>query len=49
MTVRVTFKFDPDEVDEDDETGMTEGEFDQLIDAVAGLGGYDVEAERVVE
>jgi hypothetical protein len=45
-TVKVTFKYEPDSPDEEDDTGMTEEEYEQLMDQLAALGGYDVEISK---
>lgn len=46
MMVKVTFSYDPDEVDEADATGMSEAEHDRLQDQLGLLGAYDVEIAK---
>ena len=47
MAVKVTFLFDPEpeEADDDDSTGLSEEGYNELSDAVSALGGYDVKFE----
>jgi hypothetical protein len=45
-TVRVTFLYDPDDPDDDHPTGMSEEDHGYLSEAVAGLGGYDIEIRK---
>jgi hypothetical protein len=46
--VRVTFKMDV--TDPDDQTGLTEEEFDNVMNEIPmTLGGYDVEVAKVNE
>lgn len=43
--VRVTLKLEV--TDEDDNTGLTEGDYDAVQEAVVQMGGYDIEVEKV--
>jgi hypothetical protein len=44
--VRVTFKYEPDEPDEEHPTGLSEEEYEHLSDALVALGAYDIEIEK---
>lgn len=48
MRVRVTFVFEPEpeEIDEDDPTGLTADAFERLMDQLVGVGATDVEASK---
>jgi len=41
--VTVTFKYEPDEPDADDSTGMSKEEFSQLTEQLAALGADEIE------
>lgn len=44
--VTVTFRYTPEEPDPDDSTGMSNDEFDRLMDALMPLGAEDVKVEK---
>lgn len=44
--VTVTFKYEPEEPDEGDSTGMSNDEYERLTDQIMVLGGHDVEIEK---
>jgi hypothetical protein len=45
--VKVTFVYVPEEPDPGDSTGMTEDEYNRLIDQLMQLGAEDTTIERV--
>ena len=45
--VKVTFNYEPDDPDDDDATGMSSDEYDQLYDALISLGADNVEIKKV--
>jgi hypothetical protein len=49
MTVEVTFQYEPepDEVDADDPSGLTEEAYTKLMDEVIQIGGGDVGIRQV--
>ena len=40
------FTYEPDEPDSDDSTGMSEAEYDQLVESLMELGATDIEINR---
>lgn len=47
LKVKVSFDYYPDEPDPDDETGMSEDEYDDLMRKVIELGGGDIQFKKV--
>lgn len=45
--VKVTFKYDPEEPDDGDRTGMSNEEFERLHDSLTELGAEDIEMTKV--
>jgi hypothetical protein len=45
--VRVSFDYYPDEPDADDDTGMAEGEYLELIERIGELGGDNPTVEKI--
>lgn len=45
-TVKVSFDYEPDEPDDDDRSGMSEEEFQRVMDACMALGGHDIQIEK---
>lgn len=46
-TVKVTFYYEPDEPDDEDETGMSADEYDRVTERLIGLGADNMKFERV--
>lgn len=46
--VYVTFVYEPDDPDPDDSTGVSEAEFEWLMEQLMTLGAYDIQIERRV-
>lgn len=46
MSVRVTFTYEPDDPDDDDPTGVSEAEHQELMDHLLALGAEDVEISK---
>lgn len=44
--VKVTFKYEPDEPDDDDATGVSEDEHNRLMDQLMQLGAEDITIEK---
>jgi hypothetical protein len=50
MTVQVTFRYEPDEPDENDPTGVSSEEFDRTSDRLMmEFGAEDVQFSKVTE
>lgn len=47
LKVKVSFDYYPDEPDPDDETGMSEDEFNDMMEKVLALGGDDIQIQKV--
>lgn len=45
--VRVTFMFEPDEPDDNDRTGLSEAEFERLMELLMDVGAENIEVRRV--
>ena len=45
--VRVSFVYEPDEPDEDDDTGVSNEEFEKISDALMMFGAEDVKFEKI--
>jgi hypothetical protein len=46
VTVMVSFRYDPDDPDPDDRTGVSSEEYDQLTDQLMMLGAYDIAIQK---
>ena len=47
MSVKVTFTYEPDDPDDDDSTGMSAEEHDQLHDQLMSLGADNIIIEKI--
>lgn len=45
-TVKVSFDYEPDEPDDEDNSGMSEEEFERVMDACMAIGGTDIRIVR---